>query len=235
MHKICKNCGGENDKDAQFCTACGSKTESPISQKQKVFSAKYLIPVFILVIGAIGAWYFISYNQPPNYFPLKAGMEWDYQVAGAEYSRAVFTNLPSQEMEGRQGVPQQRAFYAGLDSVQPFDTGFAFFYADKDGVHGYATQNSNQTSPEVYRVNKFLIKYPIQSGVKWADSNGDTATIESVSDTVTVPAGTFKNAVKIKYGSDTSAREWWFAPNVGLIMFTAAEGRVVNKLTNFKK
>ncbi len=236
MSTICKKCNSTNDKDAAFCAGCGAKL--PETSRPKKY-LKYLMPIIlILVIGGGVEWYFISQNQPPNYFPLTAGMEWDYQltggyVSGVDVSRAVVTNLPPQEMDGRQVIPQKWNFYATPDATAPVSNSFEYFYADKDGTYYYAQENDNETTPRIFGANNIVLRNPLRSGESWGGGKYAVDSVKSTTETITVPAGTFQNVIDI---SDDSGGEDWYAPNVGRIMevVTNANGKIVMKLTNFK-
>jgi len=117
------------------------------------------------------------------------------------------------------------------------------FFAENDqGVKIVASQTSLETSPNLRQEDTWLLKYPLAVGATWTKkeevrplkvkvSVPITCVIEKMDDVVTVPAGTFKNCMKIKQSysgkinSDSSGDNptvtvesySWFAPGLGNI------------------
>ena len=227
MHKTCKNCGAMNAEGAQFCEACGKKLKSA-----KIFSAKYLASALVLVALLAGAGYFFFKNQSPDYFPLNAGMKWNYQYTDTTQpneTHVVFTNLSSRELNGKRVIPQQTDFFS--NTAKSLATSFNFFYTDKEGVHIYAQQESNAISPRINGSDFLLIKYPIQAGTTWTNDNVITNSIESTDATITVPAGDFSNVIELKQTRGRETYVVWYAPKVGMVMMKYTDANGVQQKT----
>ena len=108
-------------------------------------------------------------------------------------------------------------------------TSYQFMGKDDGGIYRYAEHNSENAQPTIITPKEYDIKYPIAEGTTWdittklGDRNLEVnLTIESVTDVVTVPAGTFKDCVKIKQvgedkGNASVTAYEWYAPKVGVV------------------
>ena len=92
-----------------------------------------------------------------------------------------------------------------------FDSGTVqYTHENKIGACEFATQSPSDAEPKISENPRYFFKYPIKPGTTWQhemktfllekkiDVNCKI-TIESIEDTVTLPAGTFVNCLKIKY------------------------------------
>ena len=84
---------------------------------------------------------------------------------------------------------------------------FSFFASDDTGVYECARQSVDDVEPKMLSWPEYYLKYPLKVGASWdggreaALKNAiipTTTTIESLDETVTVPAGTFQHCVKTK-------------------------------------
>lgn len=84
-----------------------------------------------------------------------------------------------------------------------------YMHYDKIGVYTLAGQKPSDVEPQIVKNINYEIKYPIKVGTSWQkelttyllEKKIDvscTRKIESLKDTVTVPAGTFKNCLRMK-------------------------------------
>lgn len=146
----------------------------------------------------------------------------------------VVTNLPRRELGGRSVVPRK------VDVEG--QTSFVFVVRDDSGYYEYAKQDANDTEPVVSRSPSYYLRHPAVPGTSWQDTAVTqmltsrvrvplTATVESASEVVTVPAGTFENCLKVvsrgsahrDLGSIMGRaridleRHAWYAPGVGLV------------------
>ncbi len=158
-----------------------------------------------------------------SYYPLKEGMRWEYTVTSdkSDTKKLIITNLPPQELNERTVIPRK------------WEIGGTTFYRlmskDDRGIYRYAEETAEQASPTIIGPKEYEIKFPVAEGTTWdittkignADLNV-SLTIESVTDVVTVPAGTFKNCVKVKQQGEDKANASvtayeWYAPKVGVV------------------
>jgi len=158
-----------------------------------------------------------------SYYPLKEGMKWEYLVlsSGSETKKLTITNLAPREVLGKKVTPRQ------------WDLGGNIFieFTEKDdsGIYRYAEQIGAKGAPTLVTPKECHLRFPITEGNSWsmAVKVGDstlnvTNTIESVSEEVKVPAGAYKDCLKLKQvgGNDAGASVLgyeWYAPKVGVV------------------
>lgn len=181
-----------------------------------------------------------------NLYPLKEGLTWEYQVSFRsvmgmpEGQRATLTNQPQGELWGRKVTPQR------LDIGQ--ESHFMFVASDETGIYEYARQDAAAVEPEIRSTPEYFLKYPLEAGATW-DGTTETnwlarkvrvstrTTVETLDETVTVSAGSFRNCVKTKTFGDSSfnlgvlgrakvtvEEHSWFCPGVGLVKAVLKEG-----------
>jgi hypothetical protein len=158
-----------------------------------------------------------------SYFPLKEGMRWEYNVTTdqGETKKLLITNLAPRDMNGSKVTPRKWELGGG--------TFIEFMKQDDTGVYRYAEQKGGNASPNLITPMECHLKFPIAPGNSWnmATRLGNITlslnlTVESVSDEVKVPAGTFKDCVKVKQvgendvGTSVMGYEW-YAPKVGVV------------------
>ncbi len=175
------------------------------------------------------------YGSEPagKYFPLKPGLTWTYNVIldKSENRKIVVTNLAAKEMGGITVIPRK------------WDMGGMVKYflmaADNMGVYRYGEQQSEDAEPILTKPKVYSLRDPVAIGTTWdintkmgEDELTVNLTVESVSETVTVPAGTYKDCVKIRHeggnpkkGIKVESYEW-FAPEVGQVKAIATITRV---------
>jgi len=158
-----------------------------------------------------------------SYFPLKEGMRWEYNVVSdqAETKKLLITNLAPREVNGVKVTPRK------------WELGGATFIElmklDDSGVYRYAEQKGESAAPSLITPMEWHLKFPVTDGSSWtmAAKLGDSAvniymTIESLSEEVKVPAGTYKECLKIKQKGENDAGTSvlgyeWYAPKVGVV------------------
>lgn len=173
-----------------------------------------------------------------TYFPLKPGMSWIYEIVSDKHptQKIVVTNLPPREVKGTKVTPRKSE--AG---------GSARFYlvgSDDKGIFRFGEQKSETADPEIITPRDYYIRNPATTGTTWdttvkmgPEEVTINLTIESTSDSVTVPAGAYKDCLKIRHvGSNqdkslTVEAYEWYAPEVGL----AKSLVTINKLDKDKK
>jgi len=209
----------------------------------------------LAVLGAVAFLAGACGDESGDYFPLAPGWTWSYRVTteiksvGRDTARAFWFSLPPRRV--------------GEEKVTPkvMHDGRVYYYAKReDGIHriGYRVRGEDVFGP---RVDAYVLKYPLEEGTAWRMASRtyllkkqiisprDVSvhdirtsvdldyTIEKLDDTVAVPAGTFRNCVKVR-GTGTTTFELgerfgiihiqvetleWYAPGVGLVKMVRRE------------
>ena len=192
-------------------------------------------------------------SDDPSYFPLNKGYKWHYDVAlitrdGLENQKYILNNLGKSELEGkpvylRQSLDGTTLYYSVdengivyLGNIDNSELGKAF-HADKQIVMHYPlnmdttweqttmTRLLKKTGPPQKTELKIIAKVPLE--VK----------IESITDVVNVPAGHFKDCLKISMTGSTMKdagnyvgltlvnvkQTNWYAPGIGLVKMERVE------------
>jgi hypothetical protein len=158
-----------------------------------------------------------------SYFPLKEGLRWEYSVTSnqSETKKLVITNLAPREVQGTKVTPRKWEL-GGTTFIE-------LMKQDESGVYRYAEQPGENAPPSLITPIECHLKFPIAPGSSWNMTTkiGNSTlnlslTIESVSDEVRVPAGTFKDCVKVKQVGENEAGTAvmgyeWYAPKVGVV------------------
>jgi hypothetical protein len=158
-----------------------------------------------------------------SYFPLKAGMRWEYTVTSTQGQpqKLLITNLAPQDVSGANVTPRKSEM-GGATVIE-------FMKQDDTGVYRYAEQKGAKASPDLVTPMECHLKFPITQGNNWnmGTKVGNSTvnlnlSIESVSDQVMVPAGTFKDCLKVKQVGENAAGTTvlgyeWYAPKVGVV------------------
>ncbi len=158
-----------------------------------------------------------------SYFPLKEGMRWEYNVISDQGAtkKLLITNLAPREVKGTKVTPRKWEL-GGTTFIE-------LMKQDETGIYRYAEQKGEQAPPNLITPMECHLKFPIAEGSSWnmATKLGNSTvnvslTIESVSDEVKVPAGTFKDCLKIKQVGENDAGTAvmgyeWYAPKVGVV------------------
>jgi hypothetical protein len=157
-----------------------------------------------------------------SYFPLKAGMRWEYDVISDQGAtkKLLITNLAPRKVNGVKVTPRKWEL-GGSTFIE-------FMKKDETGVYRYAEQKGESAPPSLITPMECHLRFPIAEGSRWsmAAKVGNSTvnlslTIESLSDEVKVPAGTFKDCVKIKQAGENDGTAVmgyeWYAPKVGVV------------------
>lgn len=174
-------------------------------------------------------------------YPLGEGLTWEYQISAeslmgqAGGQRIKVSHLPPRQLNGRTVVPQKL-------EIGP-QSQFSFIVSDGTGVYAYARQLPGAVEPEIHSAPEYLLRFPLNVETTWEGKSEialpmgqqvsvPTRThIESVDETVTVPAGTFDHCVKTKAAGEVTANlgpfmgaakigleeHSWFCPGVGMV------------------
>ena len=166
------------------------------------------------------------------YFPLKEGLTWTYQAGSDQHpnKKIVVTNMPTREVKGTKVTPRKSV----VDGVAKY----YLIGTDDQGVYRFGEQSSETAEPEIVTPKVYYLKNPLSRGTTWdiktklgQEEIDLKLTIESVSESVTVPAGSYKDCLLIKSvggdpQKDLSLEAFdWYAPQVGLVksMVTATK------------
>lgn len=158
-----------------------------------------------------------------SYFPLKEGRRWEYNVISDQGAtkKLVITNLAPREVSGTKVTPRKWEL-GGSTFIE-------LMKKDETGIYRYAEQKGEQAPPDLITPMECHLKFPIAEGSSWnmAAKLGNSTvnislTIESLSDEVKVPAGTFKDCIKLKQVGENDAGTSvmgyeWYAPKVGVV------------------
>ena len=187
-----------------------------------------------------------------RYFPLKKGMAWTFHFSGSTGSTGELTttNLAPRKLYGFKAVPQRNT--GG-------DKSYTEFYADDGSGIRHVAIDEGEGIQSRLNDHSYVIRLPVKVGTSWheIDRTFDgtvydaTTRIESLSDKVSVPAGTFSECVRIRstgiaspvrgtagatggaggrlrpVASDEVSVEdyYWLAPGVGPVKATHQETR----------
>jgi len=177
---------------------------------------------------------FLAYGAAgESYYPLKEGMTWQYQ---SSLGTLTVKNLAPRELAGKKVTPQQ----VGGDLM--------FVVDDDTGIYDFAKQASSDPEPRLLRPPYYqYVQKPVAVGTKWEDESETMlfpkrvsvvrhCAIDMVDDVVTVPAGTFKNCVRVRCAgsvlvpadtrgvAELSVETYsWYAPGVGRVRWVTKE------------
>jgi hypothetical protein len=216
--------------------------------KQKFAHA--MVAIFVLAAAAVGGCTRAP-TKATQYFPLKPAMSWTFRFSGSTGTAGELTttNQAPRRVFGFNTVPQQNT--GG-------DKSYTEFYADDGmGIRHVAIDEGEGLQSRLGD-HSYVIKLPIGVGTNWHEIDRtfdgtvfDAATkIESISDKVSVPAGTFSDCVRIRSTGFASTSKgtargpgregglrtvddvdisvedyYWLAPGVGPIKATHQESR----------
>jgi hypothetical protein len=209
----------------------------------------------------------VACSKPGSYFPLEPRLAWEYAItmqprrgedtAGpAQRGKSSMRTMARRELGGREVTPQSIELGGGFATI--------FRLEDKEGVHVVATQGPNEPGPN-FKADSFDLRYPLVAGRTWDDTSESLflrqpvevtgeSLIEAVDDVVTVPAGTYKKCVRVRFttldgdvpaslggGSLKISSVRWFAPGVGMVKYqqddrsSAGSGTLTAELQSFKQ
>ena len=194
-------------------------------------------------------------ERDADYFPLDAGWSWHYRVVteirklSKERTAMLVANRGAITVAGRQATPRI------------YQDGHRYYYAAEDDGIVLVAQQAPGDEAMLVPPDQYVIKFPIESGSSWPVASKTyllrrqmfsptavimipitapmkiTFTVESKDDVVKVPAGTFRNCVRV-HGVAKAVRDLgervgdkeltidvmeWFAPGVGLVKMVRHE------------
>jgi hypothetical protein len=162
------------------------------------------------------------------YYPLQPGMTWEYGVVSSKAGagKIAVKNLPPREIDGKMVTPREWSMGGTVR--------YYLVARDDFGVYRYGELASENAEPTVITPKVYYLREPVDKGTTWdiVTKMGDrelkvNLTVESAAEEVKVPAGTFKDCVKIRHeGTGRSAKDGettaitayeWYAPGAGLV------------------
>lgn len=170
----------------------------------KKFFLFFLVLIFLSGCGATSQG---GGSVSSIYLPIAVGNLWNYRDGTSSWQIKVLEAIP---VSGFTIYKLSEVYPAEPD---PFPHPYVYFSAN-------AMRFSSQ--PETPDLSYFIdvLKLPILSGDTYVNTVG-TWTIESLTETVVVAAGTFLNCAKIKIAPlvnpATETHYFWLAPGVGLV------------------
>lgn len=202
-----------------------------------------LLPLFFLFSCKI---------EKLNYFPLGDNLAWYYKVTILpEIEQKTVYKKFNSGLKKLKISDLQKNKYIDVYPIRREDNSLYFYSQSNEGIKREGVQYNKSKSLILEKKKRFVLKYPIEKGNKW-ESIGKTFLIlrryayfdykasanfklqheiVSTSETVNVPAGKFRNCLKILGNGETTfigdseigtirikiRTTDWYAPNVGLI------------------
>lgn len=158
-----------------------------------------------------------------NYFPLEERTTWEYAVSRSrpggtpEEGRLAVTNLAPTRVDNRPVTPRRYVLTLG-PTRQSYTV---FFHNDREGMLFYALQTEKEAQPRVAEPPFYYLKNPLSPGASWGKEKEPQGRVESVRETVHVPAGTFRDCVRVKItfppGKPLKEGQFWYAERVGIV------------------
>jgi hypothetical protein len=198
----------------------------------RTWRARFItVAAVAMVLGMIP---FLAYAAGDgSYYPLKQGMTWKY---GSSLGTMLVENLAPQQLAGKTVTPQR----VGRDLV--------FVVDDDTGIYDFAKQSPTDVEPQLLSPPYYqYLQKPIAVGTNWEEKSETQmfqkkvslmrrCTIDMVDDVVTVPAGTFKNCVRVtctgsalvpvenRGAAEVTMETYsWYAPGVGRVRWLNKE------------
>lgn len=173
--------------------------------------------LFILAGFTLGTRHF------ENYFPLQEKVTWEYAVSRTrpggtpEEGRLTVTNLALARVEQRPVTPRRYVLTLG-PTKQSYTV---FFHNDREGMLFFAVQTEKEAQPRVAEPPFYYLKNPLSPGASWGKEKEPQGRVESVRETVHVPAGTFRDCVVVKItfppGKPLKEGKIWYGEQVGIV------------------
>ena len=181
------------------------------------------------------------------YFPLQKGLSWTYKVT---------TEYPDESHENELTITSlgKRSFDDKTYFIRRTSSGIDYYINhDEQGVYREGLRTMVKLKPSLDSEKRYILKFPLEIGTNWDEISRPMVLlrispirekireghynvpmsyrIASLSSTVTVPAGSFENCIKVIaegiLGIYTDAMhgerevpittEEWYAPGVGLV------------------
>ena len=143
-----------------------------------------------------------------DFFPVVAGSTWEYQGEGNEYAsfsrKIVFTSGNLAQIREDNGGTVTASVY----KISPNSITRIYNLAEAYGPTNHLKSPPNE--------NLVILKTPLQVGTKWTEPNG-TREIVDLKATITTPAGSFTQCLKVKISDKNSTVYEYFKSGVGMV------------------
>lgn len=195
-----------------------------------------------VVAVAAAVWWLGGLEPSADYYPLEPGLVWRYEVTSPQGGSGTLTVTNG----GTRQIGPHRATEQRMEMEQ--SSASRFVAEDAGGVVIVAEQRPGQSEPVPVDPPSLVLRRPVAVGDTWdAGSTSTTiapgavistrATVESVTDSVTVPAGTFRDCIRVVSNGRVTAEAQnvegpveiivgtrvWYAPGVGVVQTTRRE------------
>lgn len=211
---------------------------------------KILLGIIIILLTITGCGD-TSQKNAKDFFPLEQGITWKYEVVVFDGSgnieenrEGTVSNLAKEKLANNIVTPQKYLTEAINAQHQVTKTSTTEFISqDNEGIFRLATQKDEEVPAVGMRL--YYILNPIRVGVIKKNGDADTyqsVSLDSVNDTVTVPAGTFKDCLKVNYTAKDKTGLYqntsWYAPNIGRIkriVIFPNQNKMISQLKSYEK
>lgn len=235
----------------------------------------------VVLVTVVSMIFFASIVQAAEYYPLQEGLIWEYEVklGGPPPANKTTKKLSRKNLES-QTVGDKKVFPCQID-IEPDMMYFLYFAENEEGIAEVGVKKMNEAEPSMYETPYWILKNPLKAGSKWTYTTKTSVKlppeldsvkeidipvqveIDTVDETVKVPAGTFKKCIRVSqtYSLEHSTGEKklkltlerfeWYAPGVGFVKMTSKESvqevgskskenkpitkEIQEQLTSFKK
>jgi hypothetical protein len=192
---------------------------------------KAITGVFVVLLAALPGWAQApspakTQGSPPNYYPLKPGTKWHYQVdAGGQKGMMVNQIAKIENIDGKDMARLETVVGGSVQATEHLS-------ANGQGVFRNR-YNGVEVSPPVC-----LLKYPIKEGTTWetqtkiGDQQLTMSGREGKAEEIQVPAGKFQAvtvAIETTVNGMKLSTNFWFAEKVGIVKQTIdLSGRMIS-------
>jgi hypothetical protein len=197
---------------------------------------KAITGVFVVLLAALPGWAQAPAPAgPPNYYPLKPGTKWHYQIdlGGGQKGTMVNQIAKIENIDGKD--------MARLESVVNGNVVATEHLSSNDQGVFRNRYNGVEVSPPIC-----LLKYPVKEGASWeiqtkiADQQVAITGREGKSEDVQVPAGKYQavtSVVEATVNGVKTSTSYWFAEKVGMVKQTLdLAGKTINvELVKFEE
>jgi hypothetical protein len=174
-----------------------------------------------ILAGPVAPFLSAGDKENPDYYPLKPGTKWDYQVNAQGKTVKVTNVIDKTEMVKGESLAVLKTLVNGQASATEK------LSSNRQGLFRHQT-NGMDTIPPIC-----LLRYPVKPGDKWEGEHQSGAEKSKVEvkvgkfEEVQVPAGKYKaitSTLTTSIKGQNITTTYWFAPNVGIIKQTAMIG-----------
>jgi len=183
-----------------------------------------------------------SYANLKILLPLEEGRSWEFTNVRTKNGRTselrnVVTSLGVSEISGKKvnslRYDIERSGFSSDNKVVVY----LFYVIENGSIYIFAKQTDKDVDPKVAGEPTYVLKTPIKVGTSWKNRVNE-GIIESVNETVTVPAGTFNGCIRVKLTFKKNITINWIAPGIGYVkkLFQYKDGgEAVEQLVSYKK